>query len=516
MPSESGASVTIETVQRAPNDGTLRVSERLTIPMLELAEAPVTVSLDHETRRRVSRCRSFLEARIVAGDEIYGSTTGFGPLVTFAGRSDGSAQCDNAINHLIAGQGSYLPPTVTRAAILSRLWTLARGYSGVSVGTVEALVAMLATQFAPEAPEVGSVGASGDLIPLAHMVRSLKGDGYAHIAGQRLPAAEALAIAGLKPLALDGRDALALVNGTPVTAAAAGLAVASAQRSHRIAAVLSAVLIDILGSDPVFLSSELLAAFGHPAAETTAALMRKLLVGTVPTGTRQLQEPYSLRCTPQLLGAAATSIAHVRGVVEGDLNGISDNPLFFADQEVIVHGGNFFGQPVSFAADALSTSLIQMGNLAERQLDLLIDPHRNTDLHPMLSASPGAQHGVQGVQLAATSIIAQMRRSGLAASIQSLPTNGHNQDIVPFGTQAALNALDLAHSLRWLHGSLAVALRQAAYLSGARPTAPACTEVIRQLGEVVPPIDPDRPLDADVRAAADVLDRLASQLTAQP
>ncbi len=436
-------------------------------------------------------------------------------MVGFAGRPDDSDQCENAINHLLAGQGRDLPPAVTRAALLARLWSLARGHSGVSMDTVDALAAMLATQFAPAAPELGSVGASGDLIPLAYMVRSLMGEGYAHLAGQRLPAAEALRLAGLAPLALDGRDALALVNGTSVTAAAAGLAVASARRSYHIGAMLSAVLIDILGSDPVFLSAYLLDAFGHPPAEATAALMRQLLNGTKPTGTRPFQEPYSLRCTPQLLGAVATSVMHVGNVVEADLNGISDNPLFFPDQDIIVHGGNFFGQPVAFVADLLSTTLIQMGNLAERQLDLLIDPHRNGGLPPMLSASPGAQHGVQGVQLAATSVVAQMRRAGLAASIQSLPTNGHNQDIVPFGTQAALNSLELARSLRWLHGSLAVALCQAAHLSDRKPSAPACADVVGQLRAVVPPIDPDRPLDADVRAAADVLDRLAAQFAAE-
>ncbi len=237
-----------------------------------------------------------------------------------------------------------------------------------------------------------------------------------------------------------------------------------------------------------------------------------MLAGCRPTGRRPLQEPYSIRCTPQLLGAVGTSTAHASKVIEDDLNGISDNPLFFPDEGVVVHGGNFFGQPVSFAADLLASGLIQMGNLAERQLDLMLDARRNGDLAPMLSVSPGRQHGLQGVQLAATATIAAMRRAGMPASIQSLPTNGHNQDVVPFGTQAALNALELADSLRWLHGSLAVALRQAVYLQGRKPTAPECAELIGRLAAVVPAIDPDRPLRGDVHAAADVLDRCAGRL----
>jgi histidine ammonia-lyase/tyrosine ammonia-lyase len=193
-------------------------------------------------------------------------------------------------------------------------------------------------------------------------------------------------------------------------------------------------------------------------------------------------------------------------VIDHDLGGISDNPLCFPETGEIAHGGNFFGQPVAFAADLLTLVAVQTGNLAERQLDLLIDPHRNGALPAMLAPEPGRQHAAQGVQLAATAVVAQMRRTATPASIQSLPTNGHNQDVVPFGTQAALNALNQAELLRLLQGSLALALRQAAYVGARQPTAPACAALLDQLTDALPPIDPDRPLDADVRRAADVLD----------
>jgi tyrosine ammonia-lyase len=196
-------------------------------------------------------------------------------------------------------------------------------------------------------------------------------------------------------------------------------------------------------------------------------------------------------------------------VVDADLNGVSDNPVFFPDADEIAHGGNFFGQPVAFAADLLSTAVIQLGNLAERQLDLLIDPHRNGGLPNMLAPVPGKQHGVQGVQLAATATVAMMRRSAMPASVQSLPTNGHNQDIVPFGTQAALNALELSEALRWLHGSLAVALRQTLHVGGRQPSSHICAEAMDILVRAIEPIGDDRPLDHDVRVAADVLDDIA-------
>jgi histidine ammonia-lyase/tyrosine ammonia-lyase len=171
----------------------------------------------------------------------------------------------------------------------------------------------------------------------------------------------------------------------------------------------------------------------------------------------------------------------------------------------VVHGGNFFGQPAAFAADLLTTVLAQVGNLVERQLDLLVDPARNGGLPPMLAAGPGRQHGLQGVQLASTALVAEIRRDSMPASMQSLPTNLHNQDVVPFGTQAALRALDQAALLRLICGSLALGLRQAAHVGSRRPTATGTAALLAVLEKEIPPIDPDRPLEEDVRRAAELI-----------
>ena len=488
-----------------------RLPGRLTPAMLEAAAAPIDVVLGGDARDRITACRDFALHCGNGTKQIYGMHTGFGPLVGFPGRADSADQCDNTFAHLGAGHGPDLTPAVVRATMLARLWSLARGRSGVSMPVIEGLVAALRTGVAPAVPRIGSVGASGDLIPLSYLARALGGDGHAYLDGVRLSAAAALELAGLTPWELTGRDALALVNGISLTAAAAGLAAAGLRRSHSVALLLSALLTDVLGSDPVFLSAGLLTAFGHPGPEEAARRMRGLLAGTVASGTRPLQEPYSIRCVPQLAGAVETSIRHAEAVVCNDLNGVSDNPLFFAERGEVVHGGNFFGQPSAFAADILAMGATQLGNLAERQLDLLVDPHRNGGLPPVLSPDPGRQHGVQGVQLAATATVVAMRRATVPASVQSVPTNMHNQDVVPFGTQAAFTALDLAGSLRWLHGSLGVALRQAVHVGGRRPTAPACAEALEALIEAVPPVAVDRPLDHDVHAAADTLDGLVSR-----
>ncbi|MEO3751391.1 aromatic amino acid ammonia-lyase [Streptomyces sp. B6B3] len=475
---------------------------------LRRAAAPLPVLLGSAVRARVDRGRTYLRS-VLADDErpVYGAKTGFGALVGFAGRADEADQCDNTLAHLGAGQGPDLPADITRAALLVRAWSLAQGFSGVSGHVVDGLAAMFATTLVPAVPRYGSVGASGDLIPLAYATQALRGRGHAYVDGERLPAAEALRRADLAPLALDGRDALALVNGTSVTTAATSLALDCVRASHRALCDLTCLLADVLGCDTGFLEPRLIAAYGHPGATAVATRMRTTSAGAVPSGDRPLQEPYSIRCSPQLLGAAEDALRYVDGVVAADLASVSDNPLFFPDDDLVAHGGNFFGQPAAFAADVLAMVTASLGNLAERQLDLLVDPARNTGLPPMLAAGPGRQHGLQGVQLATTAFVAEIRRNAVPASTQSLPTNLHNQDVVPLGTQAALRAYDLAELLWLLCGSLALGLRQAVHVGGRRPTAARCAALLDALADAIQPVDPDRPLDADVRVAAELVTR---------
>jgi len=481
----------------------------LRIVDLRRAAAPLTVVIGPDVRDRVAGCRAFLGK--VLGDDraVYGNTTGFGALVGYAGRADQADQADNTLAHLGAGQGPDLDPGVVRATMLVRAWSLARAASGVSPHVVDALAAMLATTFVPAMPRLGSVGASGDLIPLGAAAQALRGRGYAYVDGIRMPAADALDRAGLGRLPLDGRDALALVNGTSLTTAAAALALDSVRASHRVIQLLTCLLADLLGCDPQFLDPRLIAAYHHAGATAVAATMRATLTGATPSGTRALQEPYSIRCSPQLLGAAEDALRYVDGVVAADLGSVSDNPLFFPDDDLVVHGGNFFGQPAAFAGDVLSMVTAQLGNLAERQLDLLVDPVRNGGLPPMLAAGPGQQHGLQGVQLASTALIAEIRRDAMPASMQSLPTNLHNQDVIPLGTHATLRALDQARLLRLICGSLGLGLRQAAHVGARTPTAPGCAAVLDALVAAIPAVDPDRPLDGDVRRAAELLESLS-------
>ncbi|OON73895.1 histidine ammonia-lyase [Streptomyces tsukubensis] len=478
---------------------------------LKTAAEPVDIRVSAEVLDRVAACHTFARRHIDAGNAVYGASTGFGPLVDFRGRDETQQQAENALAHLGAGQGPNLDAPLVRATMLARLSVLCQGRSGVSTGVVQALAAALGSSFAPAVPSTGSLGASGDLIPLSYVARALKGDGEAYADGTLMPAARALAHCGLTPLELDEREALALVNGTSLTAAAVGLATLSVARSLTVSVLLTALLCDTLGCSTEFASPALLRLYAHPDAERVGAGLRGQLEGIRPDDGRSLQEPYSVRCSPQLIGAVGSTIAYADRVTHDSLNSVTDNPVFFVEDESVIHGGNFFGQSLAFAGDLLSVGSAQLGNLAERQLDALVDPRRNGGRPPMLSPAPGQQHALQGVQLAATAMVVEMRRDTVPASAQSLPTNWHNQDVVPLGTHAALTALRQATSLRLLHGSLAVALRQAVHVGERELTAPACVRLYERLADVVDQVDTDRPLGHDVRMAADLLDRIVDE-----
>jgi tyrosine ammonia-lyase len=475
---------------------------KLTPADVEAAADPIELWLSESARAAVVRCEDFVRKQSEGGAAIYGLTTGFGPLVAYGAAPDPVEQGIGLLNHLRAGQGEMLAPFVVRGMLLARAWSLAQAHSGVGPHVIDSLSAALATRFAPAVPEWGSLGASGDLSPLAHAAGALRGEGEAFYGNEHLPAMEALARARLRPLQLQGRDALGLVNGTSLTAAAAALAICSAHRAITLAVDLTALLVESLGAASTFASPELLRASGHPASEEVATQLQERLRGASVRSGRPLQEVYTVRCAPQLIGAALETVRHAERVVTADLNGVSDNPLFFPEQGKVIHGGNFFGQPVAFAADALNLALTQLANLAERQLDLLMDPARSGGLPLLLSARPGVQSGLAGVNMTATALVAAMRRYSSPASIQSLPTNGHNQDVVPFGTQAALEALRQSERLSLVQASLGLALRQASYVGAPPPASAAGSALLELLCATVTPVDPDRPLAADVRRVA--------------
>lgn len=434
-------------------------------------------SLTVEARAAMERSMGYRSVLEALGEPIYGTTTGFGPFVRFAsGEAGGYTHGAGLIAHLGAGYGDDAPACVVRATLLIRAQNLAQGYSGIRPEVLDAYLGLLSEGVVPSVPTIGSVGASGDLVPLGHIARVLS---------ERLP--------------LSGREALALTNGTSFLTAYAAHAVVRAERLLAHAECLTGWLYRALGCRLSALDPRLHAARGHLGQQVSAERIAQEAsrADRNDEAARPLQEVYSLRCAPQVLGACRENLEHARRLVEAELNGVSDNPLFF-EGPAVAHGGNFHGQQVAFAADALNAALVQTGVLVERQLDALITPGVTNGQAPLLLAwEPGPHSGLAGVQLTATALVAELRAHGGPAATLSIPTNGGNQDVVSMGTLAARLAYSQAERLAGVLAALALGLIQYTHLQshGKAPGAPTPPPV--GLPEL-PGLREDRPLRAEL------------------
>ncbi len=467
--------------------------------------ARIGLALSAEAREAVARSAECLRAAHGRGDAIYGLTTGFGPHVKFGADASADLQGAGLIAHLAAGCGSLAPAAAVRASMLIRAHALGQGLSGISAGALSSLLELYNAGVVPAVPEVGSVGASGDLIPLAHVARVITGEGFACREGRRVPAGEALREAGLTPRELPGRDALALVNGTAFMTAYAALAVARGERLIASAERLTGWLYRLLGCRAQALDARLHAARGHRnQCESAARIAHEAeRLGAYEDATRPLQEVYSLRCAPQVLGACRDNLEHARRLIEQEINGVSDNPVVTGTPEdpCVLHGGNFQGQQVAFAADALNAALVQTAVLVERQLDVLANPELNGGAPLLLAWQPGATSGLAGAQLTATAVVAEMRQHGGPAATASIPTNGRNQDVVSMGTTAARLAFGQTDRLATVLGITAIGASQLNFL---RERGRAAGRVAEPM-EGLPRFDGlvrDRALWADIEAFA--------------
>lgn len=468
-------------------------------------------------RRRMRDAAAALERVVRDGGVVYGVTTGFGPLARHrVPAGDAATLQRNLLYHLASGVGAPLSRLHARALMAARVASLARGHSGVSAEVVELLLACLARDVVPVVPERGTVGASGDLTPLAHVALVLVGEGRATVGGRTLPGAEALRAAGLAPVTLGGKDGLALVNGT---SAMTGIAAVNAVRAHAL--VQLALRCAALGAEVLEGRGEAWdARFGdarpHPGQrEAHAALLahaagseRLRGAGAGDEGEAH-QDAYTLRCVPQLAGAVLDVLAFHDGIVATELRSATDNPLVFAADGEVLHGGNFFGQHVAFASDALATAVVQLAAWAERLLARLVDPAHSRGLPAFLhGGTPGVDSGLMGAQVTATSLVAEMRTQGVPASMQSIPTNNDNQDVVTMGTIAARRCaaqLDLVAQVLAIL-ALACARGRDLRLADGRPFAPASEALVAAVRRHSPPLERDRPLGDEIMALADGLE----------
>ncbi len=415
-----------------------------------------TVEIGGEARERIVRSRQAVEALVESGAVVYGVTTGFGSFRDKVIPPDRVAELQHnlIVSHSV-GVGDPFDPGTVRALMLIRANTLAKGNSGIRLEVVERLVGMVNRGVYPVIPCKGSVGASGDLAPLAHMVLALIGEGEASYQGERLPGAEAMRRAGLPVTHLDVKEGLALINGTSVMAAIGALGLHEAQLLLKVADIAGALTLEALNGTRDAFDERIHLARPHPNQVASAAYFRALLEGSTFTCSSQdenpgphpqrVQDAYSLRCMPQVHGAAGEAVAYASRVVERELNAAVDNPLIFwdAEQPVALSGGNFHGEPVALVMDHVKNAVTELGNISERRVARLIDPTLNEGLPAFLVKEGGLNSGFMLPQYTAAALASENKVLVHPASADTIPTSANTEDHVSMGTIAARQAREI-------------------------------------------------------------------------
>jgi histidine ammonia-lyase len=429
-----------------------------------VARDGATAMLAVRARERMEASRAVVEELVAEGATVYGVTTGFGDLAnrSVAPAESRQLQVNLLVSHSV-GIGPAHDRATVRAMLLLRANTLARGQSGCRPLIVERLLDFLRLGIHPTVPEQGSVGASGDLAPLAHLALPLIGRGEAELDGERVTGAEALRRSGLEPVVLEAKEGLALLNGTQQMTAIGALALLDAERLVRAASVIGAMTVEaLLGTDVAF-AAEYHAARPHPGQARVAAELRHLLRDSGlqrshHAAAHKVQDPYSIRCIPQVHGAAVDALAYVRRVLEIEVNSATDNPLIFpsgADVDStaqatgggrVVSGGNFHGQPIALALDLLAMAIAELGSISERRIAQLVDP-RTSGLPPFLAAEPGLNSGMMVYQYAAAALVSENKSLAHPASVDSIPTSANQEDHVSMGPIAARHARSVVENV---------------------------------------------------------------------
>jgi histidine ammonia-lyase len=446
-------------------------------------------------------------ARIVArGEPVYGINTGFGKLasVRIPAEDLETLQRNIVLSHA-AGTGEAMPLAVARLMMALKLASLAQGASGVRQETVDLLEAMLARGVVPVVPAQGSVGASGDLAPLAHMTAAMIGVGEAWHDGQRLPATEALAAAGLAPVTLGAKEGLALLNGTQFSTAYALAGLFEAERLFRSALVTGALATDAArGSDAPF-DARIHLLRRHRGQIETAAALRALMAGSEireshRIGDERVQDPYCLRCQPQVMGAAIDVLRKAADTLATEANGVTDNPLIFPENDEALSGGNFHAEPVAFAADMIALAICEIGSLAERRIAMLVDPALS-GMPAFLTPKPGLNSGFMIPQVTAAALVSENKQQAYPASVDSIPTSANQEDHVSMAAHGARRLAGMARNASAVIGIELLAAAQGCDFHAPLRSSPALEEVRGLLRSQVPHLDDDRHFHPDMEAA---------------
>ena len=446
-------------------------------------------------------------ADAAGGDRaVYGVNTGFGKLASVRiAAADTAALQRNLILSHCCGVGAPLAPATVRLMMALKLLSLGRGASGVAPETVALIERMLEADVLPVVPGQGSVGASGDLAPLAHMAAAMIGEGRASHRGREMPAASALAAAGLAPLTLGPKEGLALINGTQFATALALVGLWGALRMLAGSVVTGALSTDAIMGSTAPLRPEIHALRGHAGQIDVAAAQRALLEGSeIRESHREddarVQDPYCIRCQPQVVGAALDLLRFAGRTLEVEANAVTDNPLVLEDD--IVSGGNFHAEPVGFAADQIAVAIAEVGAIAQRRVALMVDPTLNHDLPPFLTPAPGLNSGLMIAEVTTAALMSENKHLANPCTTDSTPTSANQEDHVSMAAHAARRLGPMVENLSVVLGVEAICAAQGIGFRAPLETSAPLRAVIARLREDVPPLEADRYMAPDLAAAA--------------
>ncbi|NWF95336.1 MAG: histidine ammonia-lyase [Candidatus Thorarchaeota archaeon] len=485
--------------------------EHLTIEsVVKVAREGAQVRLAEAARERVLQSRRVIERAISEGRTVYGVNTGFGDLAHVSIAPDDLARLQvNLIRSHSVGVGEPFPPEVVRGMMLLRANALSKGFSGVRVDVVETLLAMLNRGVTPVVPQMGSVGSSGDLAPLSHMVLVMIGEGEAFYRGKRMDGRSAMNKAGIVPLELQAKEGVALINGTQPMTSVGALAVHDAMDLMRNAVIAACMSLEALRGTRVALDERIHNVRPHRGQHDVASAMLCLLsdseINRSHANCGKVQDAYSLRCAPQVLGASLDAIRYVRDVIATEINSATDNPLVFTEGNAVMSGGNFHGQPIALAMDFLGIALSEMANIAERRVNRLVDP-KLSGLPAFLTRESGLESGMMIAQYTAAALVSENKVLAHPASVDSIPTSAEQEDHVSMGTIAARKARQILENVRNVVAIEYLCATQGMDLLLPLKSSPALETARDVIRKSVPFVEDDRPLSADIVKIREIMD----------
>ena len=486
----------------------LEIDEQ-TLSLAELRrvwEAPLQVRLGDAARANVRKSQAYVDKFLESGDTAYGVNTGFGQLANIGiGQSELKLLQKNLLRSHAVGVGEPLSDAVVRLSMVMKVVALARGYSGVRPQLIDALCDLVSHGICPIVPSKGSVGASGDLAPLAHIAGTLIGEGDTSCNGEIVPASDALDRAQLKPLQLAPKEGLALLNGTQVSTALALAALFRAEHILSASVIAGAMSVDaIKGSDTPF-DERVHRARGHRGQSEIGALLRKLMKGSDIRASHlscsRVQDPYSIRCQPQVIGACLGVLQHAAEVLQIEANGVTDNPLVFADTDAILSGGNFHAEPVALVADYVALSVAEIGSLSERRIALLIDSNLS-GLPAFLVEDGGLNSGFMMAQVTAAALASENKSLAHPASVDSIPTSANQEDHVSMATFAARRLHDMLDNVAYIVAIELLAAAQGIEFHRPLKSSEPLENALKQVRSISPSYSTDRSLSVEIDALA--------------